>query len=77
LPEKEIEQKLEALLQERRTFDASDDFKQNANANDESIYTEAEKDPVGWWAKQSKERLTWFEDWDEDFKWDPPPVNHW
>jgi acetyl-CoA synthetase len=72
LPEKEVEQQIEALLHERRTFNAPEEFRAAANANDESIYEEASRDPVAWWAKEAKQRVTWFRDWDEDFRWDPP-----
>ncbi len=72
MPEREVEQHIEALLQERRTFEPPAEFRAQANARDESIYEEANKDPVAWWAGQARERLTWFKEWDRDFNWDPP-----
>ena len=67
----EVERTIEALLQERRTFEPPEDFAVEANADDPSIYAEAENDPDGWWASQA-ERLDWFERWDTVFEWDPP-----
>ncbi|MEA2510504.1 MAG: acetyl-CoA synthetase [Actinomycetota bacterium] len=69
--EKEIEKTIEALLQERRTFEPPEEFAKQANANDASIYERAEKDPDAWWAEQA-ERLDWFEKWDQVLEWDPP-----
>ncbi|MDP9227281.1 MAG: acetate--CoA ligase [Actinomycetota bacterium] len=69
--EKEVEQTIEALLQEGRTFEPPKEFTRDANANDASIYERAEKDPDAWWAEQA-ERLDWFEKWDQVLEWDPP-----
>ncbi|MDQ4059098.1 MAG: AMP-binding protein, partial [Actinomycetota bacterium] len=69
--EKDVERTIEALLQERRTFEPPRDFAAQANANEPSIYEEAEKDPDAWWASQA-ERLHWFEKWSKVFEWDPP-----
>ena len=67
----DVERNIEALLEERRTFEPPEDFVEQANADDPSIYTQAENDPDGWWASQA-ERLDWFEKWDEVLRWDPP-----
>ena len=67
----DVERTIEALLSERRTFAPPDDFVAHANANDPSIYAEAERDPDAWWATQA-ERLDWFEKWDTVLEWDPP-----
>ncbi|MGH2813411.1 MAG: acetate--CoA ligase, partial [Actinomycetota bacterium] len=69
--EKDVEKAIEALLEERRTFEPPDGFAGAANANDSSIYEHAEKDPDGWWASQA-ERLDWFKKWDTVLEWDPP-----
>jgi acetyl-CoA synthetase len=69
--EKEVAKTIEALLQERRTFEPPDDFASQANATDPSIYDDAERDPDAWWESQA-ERLDWFEPWSEVFHWDPP-----
>ena len=54
-----VEKTIEALLQERRTFEPPEAFAEQANLNDPSIYAEAERDPDDWWAQQA-ERLDWF-----------------
>ncbi|CAN5760224.1 acetate--CoA ligase [soil metagenome] len=69
--EKEVQRDIEALLQERRRFEPPEDFAAQANANDASIYEQAEKDPDAWWESQA-ERLDWFAKWDRVFEWDPP-----
>jgi acetyl-CoA synthetase len=69
--DKEVEKTIEALLVERRTFKPPEDFVEQANANDPSIYAEAERDPDAFWAQQA-ERLDWAERWDQVLEWDPP-----
>jgi acetyl-CoA synthetase len=69
--EEEVERTIEALLQERRTFEAPPEFARDANANDASVYERAQKDPDAWWAEQA-ERLDWFEKWNQVLEWDPP-----
>ena len=69
--EQEVQETIEALLQERRTFEPPEDFRRQANANDASIYEHARKDPDAWWESQA-ERLHWFKRWDKVFEWNPP-----
>jgi acetyl-CoA synthetase len=69
--EKEVEKTIEALLQERRTFEPPKDFSEQANLNDESVYEQAAKDPDAWWATEA-EYLHWFEKWNSVLEWDPP-----
>ncbi|MFN2593288.1 MAG: AMP-binding protein, partial [Actinomycetota bacterium] len=69
--EKQVEKTIEALLQERRTFDPPPRFAEQANAGDPSIYLEADRDPDAWWASQA-ERLDWFEKWHTVSEIDPP-----
>jgi len=71
MPEKEVEKTIDALLQERRTFEPPKEFTEQANASDPAIYEEAERDPEGWWESQA-ERLDWFERWDTVLEQDPP-----
>ena len=71
MPERDVERTIEALLQERRLFEPPDAFSDQANANDISIYAEAERDPDVWWAEQA-ERLDWFDRWDTVLEWNPP-----
>jgi acetyl-CoA synthetase len=67
----DVERNIEALLQERRTFEPPEAFVEQAIANDPSIYAKAGTDPDAWWASQA-ERLDWFEKWDQVMSWDPP-----
>ncbi|MEA2499552.1 MAG: acetyl-CoA synthetase [Actinomycetota bacterium] len=71
MAEKDVERTIEALLQERRTFEPPEEFAEFANANDPSIYLEAERDREEWWASQA-ERLDWFERWDKIHEAEPP-----
>jgi acetyl-CoA synthetase len=60
---------IDALLQEHRTFPPSEEFRRNANANDESVY-EVENREAFWasWAEQ----LDWQTKWDTVLEWNPP-----
>lgn len=49
MAEKEVEKAIEALLEERRTFEPPAKFAAQANANDASIYDRAAKDPDSFW----------------------------
>jgi acetyl-CoA synthetase len=69
--DKEVEKTIEALLQERRTFEPPSDFSTEANASDPSVYETAARDPDSWWASQA-ERLHWFEPFTQVLEWDPP-----
>lgn len=66
---KELE--LEALLQENRHFEPSEEFRNNANVKTPDLYNESSEDRIGFWAKQS-ERLTWIEPWTKVLDWEPP-----
>ncbi|HYP23995.1 MAG TPA: acetate--CoA ligase [Actinomycetota bacterium] len=57
------EKTIEALLEERRTFEPPEDFAAAAVFGDAAVYSEAERDPDAWWASQA-ERLDWFERWE-------------
>ena len=62
---------LEALLQEGRTFSASEQFRKDALIADASVYTEAERDWQGHWATQAL-ALDWIEEWHTILEWDLP-----
>ena len=51
------EARLEAWLDETRSFPPTKEFAEQANAQP-SIYAEADADPVAYWRQQA-ERLTW------------------
>ncbi|MGI6458419.1 MAG: acetate--CoA ligase [bacterium] len=62
---------IDALLQEKRNFEPSKEFTEKAHIKDLSIYEEAKKDPLGFWAKMAEE-LEWFQKWDQVLDWQPP-----
>src|SRR3989344_7661497 len=62
---------VDALLEEKRTFKASDDFRARAFINDAKLYDEAKKNPEAFWAKCA-EKLDWIKKWDKTLEWTPP-----
>jgi acetyl-CoA synthetase len=69
--EKQVEREIEAILEERRTFEPPPEFAAQANASDPEIYKRAADDPEAWWASQA-ERLDWHQKWDTTLEWKPP-----
>jgi acetyl-CoA synthetase len=67
------EERLEALLDEKRVFPAPEAFRRAANAADATIYEHAAADLEGFWAAEA-ERLDWFRRWDRVLEWNPPQV---
>ena len=67
------EKSLSALLEERRVFPPSEEFRRQANASDPAIYERAERDPEAFWAEQAK-RLDWFTPWQQVLEWNAPWV---
>src|SRR5579872_618427 len=65
------QEKLEALLQEGRTFPPSEEFKRGASVTDPEIYERARQDLEAFWAKEA-ERLDWFQKWDKVLEWNAP-----
>ena len=55
---------IEDYYVEDRSFAPSDAFQSNAIVTDRSLYEEAEADRLGFWARQARELVTWFEDFD-------------
>jgi acetyl-CoA synthetase len=68
-----VKQKTEVadLLHELRTFEPSETFKNHANIKDPSIYQEAKKDRLKFWADCAK-RLDWYKPWDKVLEWNRP-----
>ena len=60
---------IDALLQETRSFPPSDDFRRNANANDESVYDVADRE--AYWASWA-EQLDWQTKWHTVLEWNAP-----
>jgi acetyl-CoA synthetase len=67
------EKSLSALLDERRVFAPSQEFRRQANASDAAIYERAASDPETFWAEQAK-RLDWFSPWNKVLDWNVPWV---
>ncbi len=63
---------IEDYYVEDRTFAPSDAFKSDAIVTDRSLYEEAEADRLGFWARQARELVTWFEDFDTVLEWELP-----
>jgi len=64
------EAKLEAWLEETRSFPPSAEFAKQANAQP-SIYADAAADPVAWWRTQA-DRLAWTTPPTKNLEWDLP-----
>jgi acetyl-CoA synthetase len=60
---------IDALLQENRSFPPSEDFRRNANANDESVYDVADRE--AYWASWA-EQLDWQTKWHTVLEWHAP-----
>jgi acetyl-CoA synthetase len=60
---------IDALLQEHRTFPPSDEFRRNANVNNEAVYDVADRE--AYWASWA-EQLDWQTKWDKVLEWNPP-----
>ena len=63
---------IEDYYVEDRSFAPSDAFQSNAIVTDRSLYEEAEADRLGFWARQARELVTWFEDFDTVLEWELP-----
>jgi acetyl-CoA synthetase len=73
--EKTLESRLEELLEQEK-FPPPDEFREQANISDESIYDEADKDFEGFWEQQA-EALEWEQKWDQVLDWSDPPNAKW
>jgi acetyl-CoA synthetase len=63
-------------LQETDHFDPPEAFVAEAMDTDDSLWKEAEKDPVAWWGEQAKD-LHWFSEWDTTLDDSDPPFYKW
>ncbi|MGH9358367.1 MAG: acetate--CoA ligase, partial [Terriglobia bacterium] len=64
-------ERLEALLEEKRVYPPSEEFRKQANWRDASVYERARRDPEGFWAEEA-ERLDWIKRWDKVLDWKAP-----
>ncbi|MGH9444889.1 MAG: acetyl-coenzyme A synthetase N-terminal domain-containing protein, partial [Terriglobia bacterium] len=58
----------EALLEEKRLYAPSDEFRRQANWGESSVYDVAGQDLERFWAEEA-ERLDWFKKWDKVLEW--------
>ena len=66
------ERTIEAWYLEDRSFPPPKGFAAEALVSDRSMYEEAERDWQGFWARQARELLTWYDDFHTTCEWDLP-----
>jgi acetyl-CoA synthetase len=64
---------IDVLMDERRRFPPSEQFRQHAVVRDPSVYQRAAADPEAYWASRARE-LDWFTPWNRVMEWTPPHV---
>jgi acetyl-CoA synthetase len=60
-----------ATQKDQRTYAPSQEFVDQANVSDASVYDEADQDFEAWWEQQARQ-LRWMRDWDTTLEWTPP-----
>jgi acetyl-CoA synthetase len=70
-----LERELAELLEEE-SFGPPEGFAAEALVSDDSLHTEAERDPVAYWERQAHE-LDWFTEWDQVLDESNPPFYKW
>src|SRR5437588_9309901 len=70
-----LERELAELL-EVRQFEPPSQFREQALLRDASVYGQAARDPLGWWARQAEE-LHWFDRWETVLDDSDPPFYKW
>ena len=70
-PSQDAQPAIENLMDERRTFPPSAEFRAQANAQP-SIYDEAEHDYVAFWERLARERVSWETPFETTLEWDLP-----
>jgi acetyl-CoA synthetase len=72
----EREDTITSLLDEKRLFPPSKEFRSQANVKSaeeyDSLVKEAEQDLEGFWARQAEEHLDWYKKWDKVLSGEPP-----
>jgi len=69
---KQVTKWVEEDANEKEIFWPSEEMRKKAWVSDESIYAEADKDPVAFWAERAREGLDWYQEWNETYKREPP-----
>jgi len=64
---------IDVLMDERRRFRPTDEFRQHAVVRDPSVYQRAAAGPEAYWAERARE-LDWFTPWNRVMEWTPPHV---
>ncbi|MFZ5850998.1 MAG: acetate--CoA ligase [Actinomycetota bacterium] len=67
---------LSNLLHENRRFPPPPEFAAQANAT-AALYEEADRDRLGFWARQARELVSWDTPWDQVLDWSNPPFARW
>ncbi len=71
---KTTENIIDVLMEEKRHFPPSEEYKKNAHVKGmeeyEALYAESVNDPDGFWARMATEALDWTQKWDKVCEWD-------
>ncbi|ADG05394.1 AMP-binding protein [Kyrpidia tusciae] len=65
------QEEFDSLLKETRRFEPSEEFRNQANFRDPTVYDRARQDPEGYWAEQAR-HLDWMAPFTKVLEWDPP-----
>ena len=68
----ESDKTIDTLLEERRTFAPSAEFRSKARVTDQSLHEAAEADPEAFWEEQAKKHVSWYRPFDKVLEWDLP-----
>lgn len=63
---------IENYYTENRVFPPPPEFQAQALVSDNSLYEEAAADRLGFWARQARELITWYRDFDTVLEWELP-----
>jgi len=65
-------QEIKWVVKKKNIYWPSEEMKKIAWLKDEKVYREAEKNPVKFWARLSREGIEWFKPWKKDYISKPP-----
>lgn len=69
---KEVIKWIQEDANEKEIYWPTEEMKKKAWVSDESIYAEAERDPVAFWEKRAREGLDWYQEWNEGYQEEVP-----